>query len=85
MWRTSLLGRFVAWCGTLGRPPTSPFCLYICFIWKTLNTQASIHEKFYSRSRRQTLIRRVLKLFPAPCRRGESSPEGSTLSCLPPE
>ena len=32
-----------------------------------------------------TLTRGVLKLFPAPCRRGESSPEGSTSPCPPPE
>ena len=32
-----------------------------------------------------TLTRGVLKLFLAPCRRGESSPEGSTSPCLPPE
>ena len=32
-----------------------------------------------------TLTRGVLKLFPAPCWRGESSPEGSTSPCPPPE
>ena len=32
-----------------------------------------------------TLTRGVLKLFLTPCRRGESSPEGSTSPCPPPE
>ena len=46
-------GRATAWRGPLGFPPTSPFRLYICFIGKTLDTRASIHEKFRSRRRRQ--------------------------------
>jgi hypothetical protein len=36
------------WRGPLGRPLTSPFCLYIHILEKTLNTRASIHEKFHS-------------------------------------
>jgi hypothetical protein len=35
----------------LGRPPTSPFCLYIAPDGKTLNHEASIHEKFRSDGR----------------------------------
>ena len=46
------LCRTMAWCGPLGRPSTSPFRLYICFIGKPLNTRASIHDKFRSHRRR---------------------------------
>jgi len=38
------LGRAATWCGPLGRPPTSPFRLYIAPDAKTLNQSASTHE-----------------------------------------
>ena len=47
-WRRLLLGRAAPWCGPLGRPPTSPFRLYISPDAKTLKESASIHEKFRS-------------------------------------
>ena len=44
--------------------------------------QRKFHETFCSRRHRQPYFGRVLKLFPAPCRRGESSPEASSSPCL---
>jgi hypothetical protein len=41
-------GHAAPWCGPLGRPPSSPFCLYVHILGKTLKTRASIHEKFRS-------------------------------------
>ena len=46
-------GRATTRCGIPGRAPTLPYRLYIAFPRKTLNTRASIHEKFRSRHRRQ--------------------------------
>ena len=40
--------RAAPWRGPLGRPPTSPFRLYIAPDAKTLKESASIHEKFRS-------------------------------------
>ena len=77
--------RAVGWCGALMAPQPPPFRLFISPDAKTLDTRAIIHEKFQRRRRRQPYLGRVQKLFPAPCRRGESSPEGSTSPCLPPE
>ena len=77
--------RAVGWCGPHGRLQPPPFRLFIHPDAKTLNTRAIIHEKFQRRRRRQPQLGRVQKLFPALCRRGESSPEGSTSPCLPPE
>jgi hypothetical protein len=51
--RTS--GRAWPWCGPLGRPPTSLFRLYIASDVKTVNSQASINEKF--RSYRRPVLR----------------------------
>ena len=42
-------------------------------------------ENIWGCRRRPLQTGRVLKLFPAPCRRGESSPEASKSPCLPPE
>ena len=47
------LDRAAIGCGPPGRPPMLPFRLFIPFLGKTLNTRASIHEKFRSRRRRQ--------------------------------
>ena len=38
---------------------------------KTLGTRSQFHEKFHRCHRHQPKIGRVLKLFPAPCRRGD--------------
>ena len=63
-------------------PPLRP---YILRIGKTLNTRVIFHEKFRRGRQRRTHLERVLKLFPAPCRRGRSSPEASASPCLPPK
>jgi hypothetical protein len=56
------LGRNTRWCGPLVHPLTSPFRLQILVGGKTLRKRTLFHETY-------------CKLFPAPCRRGESSPE----------
>jgi hypothetical protein len=63
------------WCGPLVHLLTPPFRLYILFYAKTLRTRSIFHEKFCSRRRHRPEIGRVQKLFPAPCRGGESSSE----------
>ena len=70
--------------GPTRAPPTPPLRPYILRIGKTLDTREEIHEEFRSRRQRRTHLGRVLKLFPAPCRREKSSPEASTSPCLPP-
>jgi hypothetical protein len=42
---------------------------------KNLNTQSLFQKHIAIRRRRRPEIGRVQKLFPAPCRRGESPPE----------
>jgi hypothetical protein len=42
---------------------------------KNLNTRSIFQKHIAIRHRRQPEIERVQKLFPAPCRRGESPPE----------
>jgi hypothetical protein len=63
------------WCGPLVHPLTSPFRIYILLDEKTLRPKLFSRKHTASRRRRQREIGRVQKLFPAPCRRGESSPE----------
>ena len=70
--------------GPTRAPSTPPLRPYILRLGKTLDTRAKIHEKFRRRRQRETHLGRVLKLFPAPCRREKSSPEASTSPCLPP-
>ena len=70
--------------GPTRAPSTPPLRPYILRLGKTLDTREEIHEEFRSRRQRRTHLRRVLKLFPAPCRREKSSPEASTSPCLPP-
>ena len=77
--------RATRWCGPLGPPPTLPLRLFNPPDAKTLSTRAYFPENLRRRRRRQPSLGRVLKLFSAPCRRGESSPEGSTSPCPPPE
>jgi hypothetical protein len=68
-----------AWllCGSLGRPPTSPFRLYIAPDAKTLEEEASIHEKFHSATAIEDKFRGTEVSIPAPCREGELPPEPS--------
>jgi hypothetical protein len=52
-----------------------PFRLYIPPDGKNLKTQSIFQKHIAIRRRHRPKIRRVQKLFPAPCRRGESPPE----------
>ena len=65
------LGRAAIWCGPLGRPPTSPFRLYIHFLGKTLSTQASIHEKFRCSAATRNPNPETRNSVLTPCRDGE--------------
>ena len=78
-------GRTAIWGGPLGRPPTLPLRLYIPSVAKTLVPRATIREKLLGRRRRQSHLGGFRRSPPAPCRRGESSPEDSTSSCPPPD
>jgi hypothetical protein len=53
----------------------SPFCLYILLGEKTLSAHPFSRKHTTSRRCRRREIGRVQKLFPTPCRRGESPPE----------
>ena len=68
-----------AWlgCGALGHLLTSPFRLYIASDAKTLNHQASVHEKFRSAATITDEIRGTEVSVSAPCRDGELPPEPS--------
>jgi hypothetical protein len=68
-------GRARAWCGPLVHLLTPPFCLYIALDGKTLRTDQFSMKHTISRCLRRCKIGRVQKLFLAPCRRGESTPE----------
>jgi len=59
------------WRGGPPRPPTPPLRLYILRDAKTLLRSIIFHEKFRRGRHRQSQIGGVLKLFPAPCRRGD--------------
>jgi hypothetical protein len=52
-----------------------PLRLYILLNEKTLRGRAIFQKHIASRRRHRPEIERVQKLFPAPCRRGESPPE----------
>jgi hypothetical protein len=62
-------------CDRLVHPLTSPFRLYILLDKKTLGARTLSRKHTASRRCRRCKIERVQKLFPAPCRRGESPPE----------
>jgi hypothetical protein len=68
-------GRATRWCGPLVHPLTSPFRLYILLDEKTLRPELFSRKHTASCHRHRREIRRVQKLFLAPCRRGESPPE----------
>jgi hypothetical protein len=75
--RGPTLGHAALWCGPLGRPPTSPFRLYIAPDAKTLNQKASIHEKFHSATAFEDKFRGTEISIPAPYRDEELPPESS--------
>jgi hypothetical protein len=54
---------------------TPPFRLYIPPDGKNLKTRSIFQKHIAIRRRRRPEIGRVQKLFPAPCRRGESPPK----------
>jgi hypothetical protein len=68
-------GRAGLWCGPLVHTLTSPFRLYILLGEKTLRPDQFSRKHTASRRHRRREIGRAQKLFPAPCRRGESPPE----------
>jgi hypothetical protein len=79
------LCRALGWCGPLGGPQPPPFRLLIPPVAKTLSSLSKYPRKDPETPPSSTLAREGQNLFPAPCRRGESSPEASTSPCLPPE
>jgi hypothetical protein len=70
-------GRATRWCGPLVHPLTSPFCLYILFEAKTLNSSVSIHEKFHSAAAIKDQFWGTEVSVPTSCRDGELPPEPS--------
>jgi hypothetical protein len=69
------LARSTRGCGLLAYFLAPPLRLYILLGEKTLNTLSIFQRHITSRHHRRPEIGRVQKLFPAPCRRGESPPE----------
>jgi hypothetical protein len=76
-WCGSTPCRAWLWCGSLGRPSTSPFRLYIAFDAKTLKESVSIHKKFHSAAAIKDQFRGTEVSVLAPCRDWESPPEPS--------
>ena len=64
-------GRAQVGCGGPGWPPVPILRLYMPLDAKTLIRRLIFHEKFRPGRHRQSQIGGVLKLFPAPCRRGD--------------
>jgi hypothetical protein len=74
-WRGPAPVRATRWCGPLAHLLTPPFRLYILLGEENLKTRSISMKHTASHHRRRREIRRVQKLFPAPCQRGESPPE----------
>jgi hypothetical protein len=74
-WRGTPLGRATRGCDRLVHLLTSPFRLFNPLDRKTLGPELFSRKHTASRRHHWHEIRRVQKLFPAPCRRGESPPE----------
>jgi hypothetical protein len=74
-WRSLPLARATRWWGHLTHLLTPPFCLYILLSEKILRPDQFSTKHIVSLHRRRREIRRVEKLFPAPCQRGESPSE----------
>jgi hypothetical protein len=71
-WRGPAPGYATRWWGHLAHLLTPSFRLYIPLDGKTLRPDQFSMKHTVSRHRRRREIGRVQKLFPAPCRRGES-------------
>jgi hypothetical protein len=80
-WRGSTPGCAWLWCGPLGRPLTSPFCLYIAPDVKTLKQSASIHKKFCSAAAIKDKFWGTEVSVPAPCRDREFPPSHLRRRC----
>jgi hypothetical protein len=74
-WRGPAPGHATSWWGHLAHLLMQPFCLYIPLDGKTLSPDQFSMKHTVSRHRHRCEIGRVQKLFPVPCRRGESPPE----------
>jgi hypothetical protein len=74
-WRGLALAHATRGWGRLVHLLTPPFRLYILLDEKALKRRPLFQKLIVSRCRCQPEIGRVQKLFPAPCRRGESPPE----------
>jgi hypothetical protein len=81
-WRGPPPGCATRWCGPLVHPLTSPFRLYILLDEKILGPKLFSRKHTASCHRHRREIGRVQKLFPAPCRRGESPPEAFLFTML---
>jgi hypothetical protein len=71
-WRRPAPGRATRWWGHLAHLLMPPFRLYILLDGKTLRPDQFSTKHTVSHHGRRHGIGRVQKLFPAPCRRGES-------------
>jgi hypothetical protein len=74
-WRGLPLARATRGWDQVVHPLMPPFRLYIPLDGKNLNTQSIFQKHIVIHRRHRPGIGRVQKLFPAPCRRGESPPE----------
>jgi hypothetical protein len=74
-WCGPALGHATRGCDHLVHPLTSPFCLFIPSIKKTLGPELFSRKHTASHCHHWCEIGRVQKLLVAPCRRGESPPE----------
>jgi hypothetical protein len=74
-WHGLAPGRATRWWGHLAHILTPPFRLYILLDEKTLAPNQFFTKHTASHHRRRREIGWIQKLFPAPCRRGESPPE----------
>jgi hypothetical protein len=71
-WRGPPTGRVGVWCGPLAHTLMPPFRLYIPLDRKTKRPDQFSTKPTTSHHRRRCEIGRVQKLFPVPCRRGDS-------------
>jgi hypothetical protein len=74
-WREPGLGRATRGCDRLVHPLTSPIHLFNPSVEKTLRPELFSRKHTASHRRHWRKIGRVQKLFPTPCRRGESPPK----------
>jgi hypothetical protein len=74
-WRRPALGRATRGCDRLVHPLTSPFYLFNPLNGKTLGAQTLFKKTYCKPPPSSTQDREGTKLFPAPCRRGESPAE----------